>query len=311
MVQNTFIHAKLPPPTPLPGARRRTRSVPKNMGMEQVSCIADSDDIASVDGSTRENTCTSRDSCPSTPSSTEGVAMQSLESMMRSIDFDDSYSRNTCGQFCSNEPLTLDYASDSVGSLLTKLQPQLSPNTTEDPDMASRRRVPLCATPLATPGSVTVAKRDPTRKRSVRFAEDESSTTRGRSFTIDSATPAHVQPSPTRTSWPALTPITLSKKGLGVRGTFINALPVPPTPLGKDASHRSHSLPRNMGSEKLCEESQGLLAFGAGQGCTRSSSEVPPTPLMNVFPPTPWPFSSAFQQEPLTPLVSVFPPTPW
>jgi len=195
---------------------------------------------------------------------------------------------------------------------------------------AAARRAQLCPTPLVTPGSLAMANRDvekPKRKRSVRFADDAPFMNRCRAYTADYAlTPSVPKSSPT-TSRQVLTPMTLSKKGLVVRGTFLNVMPTLPTPLRKDASRRSHSVPKNMGSEKLCEEdvcSMSSMSSGDDRDCGSSEwrqcsstpLQVPATPLMSVFPPTPWPATplmsgSASMQVPATPLMSVFPPTPW
>merc|ERR1719247_1160086 len=152
---------------------------------------------------------------------------------MRSTCFDDSSDRCASTQFSCNESLSLEEASDSIGTLVSlAATTSMTPITPCD---LSKSRVPLCPhTPLATEGLTTGASNDhalmcrsdrPKRKRSVHFVDNELST-------IEPAASNGTAP----TAWPlltpgALTPGALLRKGLVVRGTFLDVAPTLPTPV--------------------------------------------------------------------------------
>jgi hypothetical protein len=88
-------------------------------------------------------------------------------------------------------------------------------------------------------------------------------------------------------SGPALTPGTLFKEGLVVRGTFLN-VPAPlPTPFKKKASRRSHSEPRNMGSQSHCQELS-LLIEATEHPVTSAKTPLPNTDVISCCSPAPW-----------------------
>jgi len=260
VVKNTFIHAKLPPSTPLLRARRRIQTVPNDMGMGAV------DGLCIADDSTTDSSRSSRASSPA--SSLENQQVRSLEYLMQSPCFDDSFTGRSFTQFASNELLSLDEA-DSVGTLMSMAATtSLTPIPSCDFSQKFGCRVPLCPqSPLVTEGMVTVASINtpltcptsttrsalkspglkPKGKQSVCFADA--------SLLDDDFATAPALKRTAFTLGPLLTPNTLLTKGFVVRGTFLDVLPTLPTPVRRDASRRSHSVPKNMGSDTLCEGS--------------------------------------------------------
>lgn len=298
VVKNTFIHAKLPPATPLLRARRRNKTVPSDMGMEQVNCILD-DCIAddSTTDSSNSSHASSRDSSP------EPKQVQSLQSLMQSSCFDDSCTGCSSTQFASNEMLSLE--GDSVGTALSmSATASLTPISSCDFRQNFGCRVPLCSeSPLVTEvlahaasnktfasciastttGAVKSPVLKPKKQQSVRF-DDASSI-----GATDDLPPAPASKRKALISYPALTPNTLLTKGFVVRGTFLDVLPSLPTPVRRSASHRSRSEPKNMGSDTLCEGSceSGSPDLNVCERGQSSSKYATTTPSM-IFPPTPW-----------------------
>lgn len=204
----------------------------------------------------------------------------------------------------------------------------MSPMTLQEPEEKASSRVPLCphtplvsppcrpplASPLATPtcrpllasplvtpmtgtpmrGALkTPGDRPQKRKLSVRFEDKplviaEADNLSDKSQQNDAVC---------KSAEPLLTPNTLSSKGFIVRGTFLDELPVLPTPLRRNASRRSQSVPKDMGSHVASEDAPPITRSHAR---TRSHElQIASSPETNspewiaaspqcVFPPTPW-----------------------
>lgn len=300
--------------------------------MEQVSCIsAPSNESCSTDGS-MSDVHSSRDSSPEATSSTGEPEVPSLVTMMSSACFDDSCSRPASTQFCS-EPLSLDGGAGSVGRLISLAAGMaLSPIALQENDEKASNRVPLCphtplasptcrppmASPLATPtcrpllasplvtpltgtpmrsALKTPGDRPKKRKLSVRF-QDKPLMIAEAVATAEDCQELAVASNGADPTQPLLTPNTLSSKGFIVRGTFLDELPVLPTPLRRNASHRSQSVPKNMGSHIASEEEAPPITRSHARtrshelptACateSRSPECVAASPQC-VFPPTPW-----------------------
>jgi len=259
------------------------------------------DGVCIGDDSTTDSSRSSRASSPA--SSLENQKVQSLEYLMQSPCFDDSFSGHSSTQFASNELLCLDEA-DSV-SILMSLAATTSMTPIPPCDFSQKLgcRVPLCPqSPLVTEEMMNIASHEtssrcltsttrsalkspgvkPKGKSSVRF-EDAS-------FKGDDLATAPAPKRTALTSCPALTPNTLLTKGFVVRGTFLDVLPMLPTPVRRDASCRSRSVPKDMGSDTLCEGScnSGISDLNTWEPGRLSPKHAEATPSMCLFPPTPW-----------------------
>lgn len=257
--------------------------------------------------------------------------MPSLVTMMSSACFDDSCARPASTQFCS-EPLSLDGGAHAAGRLISLAAGiSMSPIALHEPEEKASNRVPLCphtplatptcrpplASPLATPscrpllasplvtpltgtpmrGALkTPGDRPKKRKLSVRFQDKPLVIAEASGSTEDCQDVAAASKS-ADPAQPLLTPNTLSSKGFIVRGTFLDELPVLPTPLRRNASRRSQSVPKNMGSHIESEEVSQITRSHARTrshelpiACSPGSASpecIAASPQC-VFPPTPW-----------------------
>jgi hypothetical protein len=301
VVQNTFIHAKLPPATPLPGARRRTRSVPKDMGKV---CLGDelanmTSSTGSVDDSTTDSTSSSRCSSPDASKVMDEWPMQSLD-MMSMTAFDDSSSKTHRTPFCSDEPLSLDPVTP-VGTLLSlAASPFTTPTHTTPP---LRQRVPWCPqTPLVMEETLSPVPDEAEArpmynrkaKKRVSFSEDKLV----HNLLDVEGEDAFAAPKYRNLgALPSLTPGTLLKEGFVVRGTFLDEPPALPTPFRKNVLRRSHSVPKSMGSDNTFAETpcgeRASKPEVLESSVSRLEASIPlhsmlSNPAMHIFPPTPW-----------------------
>jgi len=266
-----------------------------------------------------------------------------MQHMMTGIGFDDSRTRCDSLQFCSDGLLCLDEAFDSVGMLRSlAAATSMTPITPYNGCEKTQHRVLLCpGTPLETECMLTVAsgcsppfKRElspgdkPKRKKSVHFEEP-----------VITAEESRAAPMPKSLALPpgTLTPNTLAHKGFVVRGTFLVECSLP-SPARRGSSHRSSSVPKNMGSDHFCQESPQSRRFQVPvtlAGLTPKLAPMTPASMHHptcVFSPTPWAaeggsppsfdlpkLSHRCSWESTTPISfnpkyepsMVFPPTPW
>lgn len=247
LVHNTFIHQAMPPPTPVPGARRRACSLPKDLGSDKSSwettCHALSYLHAAVPsvGVTREPL--------GHGDVTEESSRWSLRPSSRrgsSTVPENSPRRGSC-----SDPLKLLLAecASSAGSLELgwasgdglwpgALEPLCSPaffaeyGRTTEPGAELRHQV--------------ICEHEPVWLKEV--------------ATSVCATP----PAPPAAKYSCLSPTTPFKDcsvGQIVRNTFIHQVAAPPTPV-PGARFRSLSLPKDLGSdESSCETACHALSF--------------------------------------------------
>jgi len=246
LVQNTFIHAKLPPSSPFAGTRRRIASAPCCMCDRGCMCFdpccnvpGSGDEDCSADSSADDST-----TAPATPNSNSAKdpEVQLLERLLKPSSFDDSHSRCASQQFCCMEPLSLDEAAKPLGTLC-----DLTPTTST---------TPVAPHELGEKPQTTITRNAALRRMA---------------------------------TWSVLTPNTLSDNGFIVRGSFIDVEPRLPTPVQRDASHRCHSVPKNMGSDHfLCAESPQLRCKAEATEGSAGPNYSASTSSMSIFPPTPW-----------------------
>lgn len=238
IVQRTFIHASLPPPTPEPNARRRSASLSKDFGSQTIWEPVElktrrSETASTIDSSSGSaaqgmpsRSPTPSDSCRSSDALEDPVKLLlrkwDLGATTQTIKIGDAADEDSLDEdeepnrrpaFCLDEPLSLDEAGFFF------------------------EPAPYMQTPTSVYGQPSPAWW-PYLSPSVLDS------------CVGCAAPPKVQ-----NTWPCLSPsllegcvgsIALSK----VHNTFIHSPLPPPTPLRGDASRRSCSLPKNIGSNK-------------------------------------------------------------
>jgi hypothetical protein len=257
LVQRTFIHASPPPPTPPPNARRRSKSLPKDVGSDRSLLEAHCESLRLVSrqsGQLRENTESTIDSAgsavdanmrpPSSPAPSAELSQSCRSDQSPGPALDDPVKvlLRECN-LNSGEPLKLGETAPSD---------VLDFGHTEDAE--PRRRLLFCPDePLALEEAGVFLETAPRTQ-----------------------TPTNAYSHPSATRWPYLSPSLVVKDGkVGsmplskVQNTFIHSPLPPPTPLRVGASRRSQSLPKNVGSDKNAWE-----ATCQALGCTQAVMDV-------------------------------------
>jgi hypothetical protein len=311
IVRNTFIHADLPPTTPLLRAPRRVHTVPKDMSFEGPAYQAAD---TRADDSTTDSRGSSRCSSPEVSNNTDDWLLQSLDSLMtftgQVAPFDESTCRSPRLRFSSGEALSLESAGSTHDSSRSRVPWSLESFTSVTPlahnvsSLPYVIRTPMVPEDTELPTIVDLACRKHEQKSRgratsrVHFADFEKSEVTNECDVKEGIhMHATVQLEETsRSIWPALTPGALSKKGFIVRDGFLDVPLVLPTPFKESASRRSHSVPKSMWSDTCPEKASN----GPGESELSSKCIAAPllempshvcllaTPSQYAFPPTPW-----------------------
>jgi len=297
-VQNTFIHAKLPPCTPLPRAQRRASSVPKDMGLGRALCCVDECQHSSLDV----------DEAPVVRMSSNRSNNGGLLSNMiatPSANFDSSATPLMHSRFCAEGTLSLE--EDPIRNLVCFGLPSL-PFASPTPMTPPEEEGPSCKAskgphqinfspdeplsleyiPDSTCSGCSRLAMVPTPQQKMSSRRVSFSTNVREEITITEVPDAAPQ---ALRGAPALTPDTLLRDwDVVVQGTFLNVPPSLPTPFKDHASRRSHSEPRSMGSARAHQDSP--VGGGTQQHSARLERhpETPcpiVSPSIGVFPPTP------------------------
>jgi hypothetical protein len=287
LVQRTFIHASLPPPSPAPNARKRSTSVPKEVGSgkhiwdsekgcgtfpgeqtEDTESTVDSRNGSAPDSA--RDVETSRNASTIASENPVKVLLQecSLGATMEAgvADLSDAagdaepHPRRL--QFCPDEPLALDEAFlflENAPVTYTPMDMYTPPALVKLPSLSH------ALFGDAGSGTTTAERVDHEACRRLQFCVDEPLALEEAGVYIDLPDmPLTLEHTPTcrhrvssGSTWSSLSPASIVKGGhVGsialsrVQNTFIHSPLPPPTPLRVGASRRSRSLPKNVGSDK-------------------------------------------------------------
>jgi hypothetical protein len=313
IIQNTFIHAKLPPRTPLPGARRRTSSVPKDMGLDQVCRL---DIIPGINNDNLDGEDHDDDGAllrrTSSRSNTGGFLSSAV---VNSEMFDSATTPLMPSRFSAGEALRLEDEDIDTFQLPLLVYAASTPMT---PLMGDCQRSeaplwPVMPSPTEDSGSnrLTFCPDEPL---SLEYVEDNSSSassrvsmiptpqrrkTRQVSFSAKECERIVIHEVPECIPSAAhggrsLTPGTLLRDfDVVVRGTFLNVPPSLPTPFRSSAKKRSHSEPRSIGSLSPFADSPvvGEISVETNEAFTDPTDTQSTGPTVSspfLFPPTPW-----------------------
>jgi hypothetical protein len=251
LVQRTFIHASPPPPTPPPNVRRRSASLPKDVGSEKG--LWESEDTASIHGTGSTYDESEASQSHTSSESSRPCLDDPIKVLLREMTFDkaethdlDNAEEDKPGhrlQLCINEPLMLEEADVFIDT---------APLTQTPSGMYSHPSAPRW------PWTSSLDGNEPLR--APLFCPDEPLALGDCGLFIDTAalaeTPTSIYEPAASCKWPCVSPSIVQDSCVGsialskVHNTFIHS-PLPPvTPLGVGALRRSRSLPKNVGSDK-------------------------------------------------------------
>lgn len=294
LVQRTFIHASLPPPTPPPNARRRSASLPRNTGSGkgslQVECLSFSVDQATETESTLDSARSSDGaelsqsfaaSGSSRPPSVDGPIKVMLrecnggtslepvkvEESSGAVDTTDVQPRRRL-EFCPDEPLALDEADIFLESApITQ-----TPYTPTIPKWSYH--VP---SPLTKSGSVVAEQGfDSESSRRLQFCPDEPLAMDDAGIFLDSlptvpSTPFTPQSVP---RWPCLAPLAFEEADV-----FIDSVPAARTPTNMRMQQSASRWPCLSPSSLVRDARVGSVSLSKVHNTFIHSPLAPPTPL--------------------------------
>jgi hypothetical protein len=281
LVQRTFIHAQLPPPTPPPNARQRSASLPKEVGS------ASSPEIQCHALGFRPCRTKTESTIGSTSASAADGAGAHVPS--RSLTPSDQHS-----QSCRSDHLPGPALEATVKFLLRKCDLRANAETTENGE-------PFVGDVMDF-SNAEDSETCPDRARPL-FCLDEPLSLEEAGLFLDlESSPCMHTPTPSSAWWPCLSPSLRKRDGCvgsialsKVHNTFIHSPMPPPTPLRGDASRRSQSLPKNIGSgkdawETTCQALGCSHVADAQEVCQRIPLASLPTP--SVYGPADFQFDS-------------------
>jgi hypothetical protein len=265
MVRGPFIHAVLPPPTPVQRSKRRIQTVPMNMGRASDECLGEFDDAS--DGSTAEGTESnqlSRDTSSTSASSrglqahTDGAdcAISDTETAEQKL-----LSSSCADRSGSSGPTSSGNLSKTAESKKTRRVGWGDDLFVEDHDpniqslIASSvaERVNESMTPI-TPFNTGE------RKKNRRVGWGDQLLVEEMNFFVESqpATPGarDIQ------KRSILTPRALGKEGVMVQNTFLNVRPALPTPVRSYCSKSADALPSWSSLTPSSDPPSSRAAFG-------------------------------------------------
>lgn len=213
LVQRTFIHAALPPPTPPPNARRRSASVPKDSGSNQSKLLALAPLLA---GEQRVDTDSTEDSTSAGDSNEPSQSFQlsrrsSLDDPVKvllkecnlgaSMEMPDQDAEsNDRLQFCPNEPLALDMLEEGGFSLESAL-------ITQTPFSPFAPRWPCVGPPVLNLEEKLTSAEDASASNRLKFCPDEPLALDDFGQFVDSAPITETPCTPSFPRWPPLPPL--------------------------------------------------------------------------------------------------------
>jgi hypothetical protein len=346
LVQRTFIHASPPPPSPMPNAKRRSASLPKDVSLGSESIAGKyrcpSFGYESAGSQTEETASTADAACESTSDvgdSSRSTSRRSTEapldnpikvslndcaagSLMKQalkfgdrtsmdvFDVDEERGSNRHSQFCPDEPLAFDDITSSLDVAVQGPLTQTPASMYTHPSALSWSLNDQDFQECRSPFYVGVVNHDEAEqpRRCLQFCADEPLVLEElgvSSETVSLAqTPTSKQMHYSGAHWSCISPLSLIRDGrVGsialskVQNTFIHSPLPPPTPLRADASCRSQSLPRNVGSSRdAWETTCQALGCASAVGCEYISvpdisatqhamaQHVPPSPALTASP---------------------------